>query len=198
MADRDWDKELAKVDKQLASLSDEALLGNTTPAPVAKGGREVARAPSRPAPIESAPAATKGTSAFGVYARLALAVTVAGAMMIWPYPAKCGLGLAGYLAAVGVVVAGGLWSSVWTWRHLSAPPAMPTVVHPRKRAIWPATLPTAPDAADTATVCPASVGPIRCKPTHAVTPGIPRTPRYAGSGACGASIRRRRGAGSAA
>ena len=25
--DRDWEKELAKVDKQLASLSDEALLG---------------------------------------------------------------------------------------------------------------------------------------------------------------------------
>jgi len=28
--------------------------------------------------------------------------------------------LAGYLAAVGVVVAGGLWSSVWTWRHRAA------------------------------------------------------------------------------
>ena len=26
MPDRDWDKELAKVDKQMASLSDEALL----------------------------------------------------------------------------------------------------------------------------------------------------------------------------
>jgi hypothetical protein len=120
MADRDWDKELAKVDKQLASLSDEALLGNATPAPAAKGGREPARAPMRSAPAESPASAPKGTSSFGVYARLTLAVTVAAAMMIWPYPSKCGLGLIGYLAAIGVVVAGGLWSSVWTWRHRAA------------------------------------------------------------------------------
>jgi hypothetical protein len=120
MADRDWDKELAKVDKQLASLSDEALLGSATPAPVAKGGREPARAPMRSAPAESPGSAPKATSSFGVYARLTLAVTVAAAMMIWPYPSKCGVGLIGYLAAIGVVVAGGLWSSVWTWRHRAA------------------------------------------------------------------------------
>jgi len=120
MADRDWDKELAKVDKQLASLSDEALLGNATPAPVAKGGREPARAPMRSASAESPASTPKGTSSFGVYARLTLAVTVAAAMMIWPYPSKCGVGLIGYLAAIGVVVAGGLWSSVWTWRHRAA------------------------------------------------------------------------------
>ena len=121
MADRDWDKELAKVDKQLASLSDEQLLGSApAPAPVAKGGKEVIRAPSRAANVDTPAPAAKGTSAFGVYARLTLAVLVAGAMMIWPYPSKCGLGLVGYLAAVGVVVAGGLWSSVWTWRHRAA------------------------------------------------------------------------------
>ena len=120
MADRDWDKELAKVDKQLASLSDEALLGSATPAPVAKGGREPARAPTRSAPAESPASAPRATSSFGVYARLTLAVTVAAAMMIWPYPSKCGIGLIGYLAAIGVVVAGGLWSSVWTWRHRAA------------------------------------------------------------------------------
>jgi hypothetical protein len=120
MADRDWDKELAKVDKQLASLSDEALLGSATPAPVGKGAREPARVPARSAPAEAPAPAAKTTSAFGVYARLTLAVTVAAAMMIWPYPSKCGLGLIGYLAAIGVVVAGGLWSSVWTWRHRAA------------------------------------------------------------------------------
>jgi hypothetical protein len=62
----------------------------------------------------------KPTSGFGVYARLTLAVVVAAAMVLWPYPAKCGIGLAGYLAAIGVVVAGGVWSSVWTWRHRAA------------------------------------------------------------------------------
>jgi hypothetical protein len=121
MADRDWDKELAKVDKQLASLSDEALIGKATPAPVAGGGaREAARVPARSAQPAVAPPVAKPTSGFGVYARLTLAVVVAAAMVLWPYPAKCGIGLAGYLAAIGVVVAGGVWSSVWTWRHRAA------------------------------------------------------------------------------
>ena len=119
MADRDWDKELAKVDKQLASLSDEQLLGAAPAAPVAlpkDAGR--AQAKSQPVPATSAP--TKSTSAIGVYGRLALALLVGAAMYIWPYPAKCGIGLAGYLASVGVVIAGGLWASVWTWRHRAA------------------------------------------------------------------------------
>jgi hypothetical protein len=116
MADRNWDKELAKVDKQLASLSDEQLLGAAPAAPVAvpkDAGRKAAK--SQPMPTTSAPA--KETSAIGVYGRLILAMLVGAAMYIWPYPAQCGVGLAGYLAAVGVVIAGGLWASVWTWRH---------------------------------------------------------------------------------
>jgi len=55
MADRDWDKELAKVDKQLASLSDDALLG-PPPTTGAKGaaparatkGEPISRAASEP------------------------------------------------------------------------------------------------------------------------------------------------------
>ena len=118
MADRDWDKELAKVDKQLASLSDEKLLGAAPAAPLAASkdaGR--ASAKSQPAPQSSAMGSGKATSAIGVYGRLTLAMLVGAAMYIWPYPARCGIGLAGYLAAVGVVIAGGLWASVWTWRH---------------------------------------------------------------------------------
>jgi hypothetical protein len=30
------------------------------------------------------------------------------------------VGLGGYLVAVAVVLLGGLWSSVWTWRHRTA------------------------------------------------------------------------------
>jgi hypothetical protein len=120
MADRDWDKELAKVDKQLASMSDDALLGTAVPtAPAAAGSaaREAGRVPARSAPVSNAPAAPKATSAFGVYARLTLVLVVGAAMALWPYPSQCGAGLLGYLAAVGVVTAGGLWSSIWTWKH---------------------------------------------------------------------------------
>ena len=117
MADRDWDKELAKVDKQLASLSDDALLGSS---PTTTGGKRDAASGQRDARSEKAPRAPsepRATSSFGVYARLTLSVLVGIAMLLWPYPARCGVGLAGYLAAVAVVTASGVWSSVWTWRH---------------------------------------------------------------------------------
>jgi hypothetical protein len=117
--DRDWDKELSKIDKQLASLSDDALLGPTpvqlparagSPAPAPKG----AAAPRASAGVSGEP---KATTSWGVYARLTLSVALGVGMVLWPYPARCGPGLAGYLAAVVVVVASGIWSSVWTWRH---------------------------------------------------------------------------------
>ena len=54
MVDRDWDKELAKVDKQLASLSDEALLKPTAPSGSPKAapqpvGKSAPAEPRRPA-----------------------------------------------------------------------------------------------------------------------------------------------------
>ncbi|HTE45656.1 MAG TPA: hypothetical protein VK636_10465 [Gemmatimonadaceae bacterium] len=123
MADRDWDKELAKVDKQLASLSDEALLGPPQ-VPAARGQAGGGKAPAPAAgkaAAKSAPSSgERTTKAWAVYARLTLSVALGVAMVLWPYPARCGIGLAGYLAAVVVVVASGVWSSVWTWRHRAA------------------------------------------------------------------------------
>jgi hypothetical protein len=114
MADRDWDKELAKVDKQLASLSDDALLGP----PPTTGAKSAAPArATKGEPISRAASEPRATSSWGVYARLSLSVLVGLAMLLWPYPARCGIGLAGYLAAVLIVTASGVWSSVWTWRH---------------------------------------------------------------------------------
>src|SRR3954471_24031915 len=59
---------------------------------------------------------------------------------------------------------------------------MPTARQPLILASWPTTLPTAPEAAETTTVSPALGWQISSRPTHAVTPGIPSTPRYAESG----------------
>jgi len=52
--------------------------------------------------------------------RLVLATALGIGMLFWPYDAKCGVGLLGYLAATGVVTAAGVWSSIWTWRHRSS------------------------------------------------------------------------------
>jgi hypothetical protein len=106
MSPTDWDKELKKIDKQLESISDEALL----PTSAAK----------TPAEREQIVATQRTTSTLGVMTRLGLAVLLGIAMVFWPYATRCGTGLFAYLAAVGVLVAAGLWTSVWTWRHRSA------------------------------------------------------------------------------
>ena len=103
----DWDAELKKIDKQLESMSDSALI---------------------PAPAKNAPPAAKTqvaaeratTRTWGAFLRLALATALGVGILFWPYPNRCGIGLAGYLLAISAIVAGGLWSSVWTWRHRTA------------------------------------------------------------------------------
>jgi hypothetical protein len=103
----DWDAELKRIDKQLESISDKALI---------------------PAPSKNAPPAAKAavaqeraaTRTWPAFLRLGLATAVAVGILFWPYPSRCGLGLAGYAVAIAAVTLGGLWSSVWTWRHRTA------------------------------------------------------------------------------
>ena len=102
-----WDEELKKIDKQLESMSDAALL----PAP-AKGAPPAAKA--------AVAAKREETRTWPVFARLALATALAVGILFWPYQSRCGMGLVGYGAAISAVVVGGLWSSVWTWRHHTA------------------------------------------------------------------------------
>src|SRR4030081_110404 len=70
-----------------------------------------------------------------------------------------------------------------TKAHLTGPPADPTTVCPLSLAIWHTTDPTAPDAAETNTTSAGFSITILSKPTQAVSPGMPATPRNA----CGGS-----------
>jgi hypothetical protein len=106
MAGTDWDKEMKKIDRQLESISDDALI---TP--------RDAKAPTEKARVADV---QRTTTTFGVFARLMLAVVLGLAMLFWPYSARCGPGLFAFLFASGMVVVGGVWSAVWTWRHRSA------------------------------------------------------------------------------
>jgi hypothetical protein len=102
---KNWEKELAKIDKQLESMADETLLPTTAAAtPEAKA--QVRAQQSR-------------TRTLGVLARLTLSVALGVGMLLWPYDARCGFGLAAYLAAVGVLIGSGVWSAIWSWRHRS-------------------------------------------------------------------------------
>jgi hypothetical protein len=125
VAERDWSKELAKIDKQLESMPDEEPAPRELARAAEPRGRGAASAPAGGAALGDRPARKGGkpareTAGFGVYARLTLSVVLGVAIVLWPYESRCGFGLAAYLAAVGVVAVSGGWSAVWTWRHRAA------------------------------------------------------------------------------
>jgi len=117
--ERDWEKELAKIDRQLASMPDEQLLPEREAGSWKK--REVpsakpAKAPGGSVPVERG----RPRKAWLMYVRVLLSLALGAGMLFWPYEARCGAGLAAYLGAVGLVIASGIWSSIWTWRHRAA------------------------------------------------------------------------------
>lgn len=122
MSDRNWEAEMAKIDKQLASVSDEALLADSkAAAPNGLAGRTAAgrtmAAPAAAAPARaSAPAAAKAGS-WKAWLKVAVAVSAAAGLMFWPWPARCGPALIGFTAATGAVAVLGAWSAVGTWKH---------------------------------------------------------------------------------
>ena len=106
-----WDKQLAKVDRTLEAMSDDALLPDDSarqPSPAARKERKEELREER-----------HKTTTLGVFARLVLAVALGVAMLFWPYSARCGVGLFGYLGAAAMVIVAGAWSSIWSWRHRS-------------------------------------------------------------------------------
>jgi hypothetical protein len=110
---RDWDKEMAAIDKVIAKQPVGRAPG---PAPAGATGAGV------PPAVRDRPVGR--LALFTTWLRVLLGVLLAGAITQWPYPSACGLNLAVYLGAIGVVVVAGAWSSVtsWTrrqgWAHL--------------------------------------------------------------------------------
>jgi len=101
--DREWDKVMKQVDKQLESTSDAQLFPEKAGAP-----------PTQRAAVAADRASTRSWPAI---LRLVLSCALGIGVLFWPYTNRCGPGLGGYLAVVSVVVASGVWSAVWTWRH---------------------------------------------------------------------------------
>ena len=106
MSSRDWDKEMAKIDRQLEQVSDQALF----PAP----------ANATPAQKVEVVARREKTNTAGAVLRLLLAVALGVAMAFWPYETRCGAGVAAYLFATAVLTGAGVWSAFWSWRHRTA------------------------------------------------------------------------------
>ena len=120
MTDRNWDAELAKIDRQLASLSDDALREGTERQPRPAGPAPAAAVPrGRPVagPAGGALGAAGPAPAWHGWARTAVAVAAAAGLWYWPWPGVCGPPVMGLVGAAGGVMLLGGWSAAGTWRH---------------------------------------------------------------------------------
>ena len=121
MPDRDWDKELAEIDRRLASSPPEAATGPrvaAVPAPAARAAQPQAAPPPRRLGTPAEAAGRRAwRSQLALLLRVAFGAAVVAALVYWPYPASCGLGLGYYLTLVGVLGLAGLWTAVAAWRH---------------------------------------------------------------------------------
>ena len=119
MTDRNWEQELAKIDKQLASVSDDQLLqqGNAQrpgAAPNASAKPTVTAKASAPV------TATKNVGSWFAWLQLIVAIGAATGLWFWPWETRCGLNAVGFTSATGAVTLLGLWSAVGSWKHRQA------------------------------------------------------------------------------
>jgi hypothetical protein len=104
---RDWDRELAAIDKVL-----EKQRAGAPPAPTALPPGSLERVP----PATPRPAPGRGSVArtwFWTVLALALGVGLA----VWPYPKACGLQLFFFLGATAVTVVAGVVGALASWAH---------------------------------------------------------------------------------
>lgn len=102
---RDWDRELADIDRLMAKQGGVPA-GGAAPVPAA---------PRAPAPVGAAPVRRRSVALTWFWVGLALAL--GAALAIWPYQRGCGLQLFFYLGAAGVTGLVGLLGALASWSH---------------------------------------------------------------------------------
>lgn len=102
MGEIDWDTELRKIEREYSGLPPE-------PSPSQqKAKREMERA------VAERRAQRRGQ--LGVYARLVPVLALSAALLLWPYPTRCGTELYAFLAAIAATAIAGLWLVALTWK----------------------------------------------------------------------------------
>jgi hypothetical protein len=110
---RDWDKELAAIDKIMAA-------GPAVPAATPAAAPQPGRAPASAGGDARRAAGSGRYARFFTWVRLALGLALGAAMTQWPYTHGCGVPLFAYLGGVLAVLVAALWSGVSSWRTRSA------------------------------------------------------------------------------
>lgn len=111
---RDWDKELAQIDKLIAAGAGDA------PAASPQTGRraDVQRAAAGSGqPAAAAPAGRRAV--LFTWFRVVLGVLLGAGLTQWPYEKSCGLPLFGYLGGVAALVAVALSGMASSWKSRS-------------------------------------------------------------------------------
>lgn len=140
---RNWDKELADIDK---------IMAGTPPAKLVPGP---SAAPQAPTARRSAAVGPVGRKEFlSTWFRVGLGVLLGLGMTQWPYFHACGTSLFLYLGAVGVVSLSGLWGAITSWRRrmglahtlsllvliwggvLAASAILPRIGYAKRAAVW--------------------------------------------------------------
>ena len=102
MAQDDWSAQLKKIEREFDGLPPEPSLAYKK-----LQSEEERRSKER---------AAQRAALIGVFARLILVGAVGVALLFWPYARDCGAGLFGFLGAEAVLVVGGIWIGITTWR----------------------------------------------------------------------------------
>jgi hypothetical protein len=100
---RDWDRELANIDRVIAKQGNAPV---PAPAPATPG-----RAPVAP----PGPVRRRSVALTWFWALLAVALGVA--LVLWPYQRTCGLQLAFFLGAAGITAVIAILGALASWAH---------------------------------------------------------------------------------
>jgi hypothetical protein len=109
---RDWDRELAAIDK----VMDQQRSG-APPPPTALPPGSVVRAPASPGEVATPAPAVGRRSVARTWFWTLLALALGIGLAVWPYPKACGLQLFFFLGAVAVTVVAGVVGALASWSH---------------------------------------------------------------------------------
>lgn len=102
MVEDNWKSQLKKIEREFDGLPPEP-----SPAFQKLQTEEERRAKER---------TLTRAAIIGSTARLILVLALGVALVMWPYSRVCGSGWFGYVGVEGVIIAGGLWVAITTWR----------------------------------------------------------------------------------
>lgn len=102
MHEIDWTTELRKIEREYSGLP-------------AEPSAEQVRA-KRAAEKRAIERKNERTNLIYAVVKLNVVTALAAALTFWPYERSCGLGLSAYMTAQSVIIAGGVWTGIATWR----------------------------------------------------------------------------------